>query len=221
MTFREHTYLRRQMLSSHWTIEDMVYGAIGSKTAEGKNGIRHAINSHFRQNDAGYPDALPKTAEIIRNNWEYIVNPHPANFEELYARVEKLILNPIKGVGLVTTYDIALNIGCNLYPKVLPEKKVYLHDNCVKESARGLLGEMYVEEPIIDVERFKEKLPHWSAMEIEDILCVYHEEIVQNKSFSINSLEQIPQPLEQYYYKSRCSAYTLIESLINQNIIHV
>ena len=214
MTFQEHTYKRRQMLASHWTIEDMVYGAIGSKTAEGKNGVRHAINSHFKQNDAGYPDALPKTVEMIRDNWHSIITPHPADFEELYARVEELILDSIKGVGLLTTYDIALNIGCNIYPKVLPEKKVYLHYNCVYKSAINLIGIGNIDSHIVDIEKFKDKLPHFSAMEIEDILCIYHREITKG-TFSLISLDRIPSKLENVYFKNRCNAIAIQE--INNN----
>lgn len=44
MTFKEHTYLRRQALSSHWTVKDMVYGAIGTNPNTGKP----MINSHFQ-----------------------------------------------------------------------------------------------------------------------------------------------------------------------------
>jgi len=194
MTFQEHTYLRRQALSSHWNIEDMVYGAIGVNPNTGK----HAINSHFRQNSAAFQDALPNAVKNIKSDWAKINYPHPIDFEDLYERVRSILrnkgipANDIKGIGLVTLYDISLNIGCNLNPKVLPEKKVYLHYNCVHDSAEKLLGRK-IKEHIIDVGAFSTLFPNESAMEIEDILCIYRDEIAANPSeFNYKNLSILP-----------------------------
>ena len=188
MTFQEHTYLRRQILSSHWTIEDMVYGSIGTNPNTGK----HAINSHFRQNNAAYQSALPAAVKAIRKEWNNIIYPHPVDFEDLYERVKKYIAS-IEGVGLVVLYDVSLNIGCNLYPKVLPDKYVYLHGTTcpVFKSAAKLLPESKLDPVKVDVKLFQDIFPYESAMEIEDILCCYNDDIM-NDRFTTKSLALLP-----------------------------
>lgn len=195
MTFQEHTYLRRQILSSHWTIEDMVYGSIGTNPNTGK----HAINSHFRQNNAAYQSALPMAVKAIRKEWNNIIYPHPVDFEDLYDRVKRVLKNKgvpglnIPGIGLVTLYDISLNIGCNIYPKVLPEKYVYIHYNCVHVSAELLLKRK-IKTSTIDVKEFQNLFPSESAMEIEDILCIYREQIKKEYStFDYHNLKEVPE----------------------------
>lgn len=188
MTFKEHTYLRRQALSSHWTVKDMVYGAIGTNPNTGKP----MINSHFSQMNSAFPAALPMALSQITQNWGNIVYPHPQDFEDLYERVNKYIAS-IKGVGLVVLYDVSLNIGCNLYPKVLPDKYVYLHGaTCpVFKSAAKLFPESKLDPVKVDVKLFQDIFPYESAMEIEDILCCYNDEIM-NDRFTTKSLALLP-----------------------------
>lgn len=186
-SFLQHTYERRQELNSHWTIEDMVYGEIGAND----NGT-HAIHPHFKQSNAAYPDALPMAVKEIKLHWSNIVNPHPVDFEELYARVESVI-GGIHGVSFVTLYDVSLNIGCNLCPKVLPEKKVYLNADKVRDAARALVPGLSIssKDNAVDASIFDNVLSHWSPIEIEDILCIYSEEI-QAGEFSSKSLREVP-----------------------------
>lgn len=189
-TFQQHTYERRQELNSHWTIEDMVYGKIGANG----NSKNHAINHHFSSNAHSY-EVLPMAVNEIKQHWNTIISPHPVDFEDLYARVENLI-GGIKEISLVTIYDISLNIGCNLYPKVLPEKKVYLTAGKVRSAAEILvpaIASMRPKPHAVDASLFSKALPYWSAIEIEDILCVYSKQI-QAGTFTLDSLKRMPNP---------------------------
>lgn len=188
---QRHAYERRQTLSSLWYIEEMVYGDIGYDV---KKGV-HAYNPHFRQSMAGYPDALPKAVDILQKNWSNIVAPPPSDFEELYGRVSSLLNSSssnVYGVGLVTVYDISLAIGCNLYPKVLPREFVYLHGNCVEESAKILIGKSQIKDHKVPASAFNKIFPCSTAMEIEDLLCEYNEAIVKYNMFDLRWLDVEP-----------------------------
>lgn len=185
--FLQQTYERRQKITSRWTIEEMVYGEVGSN-GEGSN---HAIHDHFKEN-AQWTKALPEAVNLIKQHWGNIVYPHPVDFEELYARVKKLI-GSIKGIGFVSLYDISLHIGCNIYPKVLPEKKVYLNANEVRDAAKVLIPGLNLPTIVnaVDASLFDEIFPYWSPMEIENILCLYSDQI-QKGVFSLKSLKKQP-----------------------------
>lgn len=193
MTFREHTYKRRQEISSRWNIDEMIFGEIGP-TNDGKS---HALNNHLRQLNASYPQALQKAVKLIKDNWGNIVYPAPHDFEDLYSRLEKLLKNNhaisycVQGIGVLALYDFALSIGCNLYPKVLPEKYVYVHNNKVKQSAEILLNTP-IKGNRISTSSFKGIFDYFHSMEIEDILCLYANQIQQNKSFDKTWLNLVP-----------------------------
>lgn len=189
LSFKEHTYDRRQWFMSHFYIEEMVYGDIGVNPNTGK----HAITPHFKQLNASYPSALENTLKKVKTEWDYIVYPHPTDFEQLYNRLYFKIGNVIKGIGALAVYDIALNIGINLYPKVLPEKYVYVHFNCVRKAAKDLLNIQRLKGDKIETGKFAQNLPHLTAMDVEDALCVYHKIIEQKKTtFSHKDLAKMP-----------------------------
>jgi hypothetical protein len=94
-------------------------------------------------------------------------------FDDLYERIGTII-RPIRGVGDLTTYDIAHRIGLYLSkrdnnPKLLPSH-VYLHAG-TKEGARflGVKGKRKVGKSEFG---FKE-LNSLSAQFLEDFLCIY------------------------------------------------
>lgn len=188
MTFREHTYKRRQWITDHWYLDEMVYGEIGPNNSF----TGHAINAHFKECNAAFPNALPAALKLIKNNWSNLVYPHPIDFEELYERIRMLIANPkysngstnnIKGIGHLVVYDIALHIGCNLYPKVLPYAYVYIHVGInVHESAEILLGRK-IKDHKVPRNLFDKWFKEFNAMEIEDILCVYSKLIKAHGTF--------------------------------------
>lgn len=193
MTFREHTYKRRQEIASRWYVDEMIYGEIGP-TNSGNN---HAISDHLRQLNASYPKALAKALQLVKDNWGNIVFPAPHDFEDLYSRLEKLLKNNtlayccVHGIGVLALYDFALFIGCNLYPKVLPERYVYVHNNKVKHSAEILLNTSITGNRI-PTSAFKGIFDYFHAMEIEDILCIYADLIDKHKIFDKTWLNQMP-----------------------------
>lgn len=121
------------------------------------------------------------------------------DFEELYDFIEQLLANPsiptfkVEGIGWVALYDIALRIGCNLRPRVIPKDQVYLGAKKVREAANTLVpgivsGDMF-RVPIIKLAAF---FPHFTSMEIEDILCIYSDKIKATGMFDPNWLNNCP-----------------------------
>lgn len=188
-TFAEHTMLRRCALSSFWTIQELVYGAFGPKIT---NPMKHEMDAHFKKMAASYPNALQDAVKALERLRLCEFTRLPYNFEELYDLVANNI-GKIRGVGPVAIYDIALRIGCNLRPKIIPEKFVYTHGSQAKveKSALILVGKSKIVKNRVDVSEFKTIIPHYSAMEIEDILCVYHNKILQYRRFDISWLNSI------------------------------
>jgi len=195
MTFLEHTYRRRQRLSTLWTADELVWGEIGPKlTTRG-----HNYGSHFTQLYASYPNALPEATRIIEKHLVCILNRPYRDFEELYDFIEQLLANPsiptfkVEGIGWVALYDIALRIGCNLRPRVIPKDQVYLGAKKVREAANTLVpgivsGDMF-RVPITDLAAF---FPHFTSMEIEDILCIYSDKIKAAGKFELKWLNNCP-----------------------------
>lgn len=190
MTFKEHTYQRRLRLSSLWSIDEIVYGEIGPKINTESHG--HDFDRHFAQSNAQYPNALPEAITVLRPHFHEIMSSQPTDFEQVYDMMKSLLWKTVHGVGLLTIYDIALRIGCNLRPRVVPEKYVYTHHGMVEEAAKVLLPEVNFGKHKVDVAVFSSLFPHYSAMEIEDILCVYHDQIMANRNFDWKWLRQVP-----------------------------
>lgn len=192
VSFKDHTYQRRQALMSHFYIDEMVYGELGINISSTK----HGVNSHLKRPNNKHHN-LPNCVGIIKKNWSNIISPHPKDFEELYSRIFGLISVQV-GIGNVALYDISLNIGINLYPKVLPEKYVYVHGD-VKKSAEILLGKK-IKDFRVPTSSFSASFPNISAMDLEDMLCVYREEIkLKGQKFYYRDLAKLPQRLHKKY----------------------
>lgn len=195
VSFREHTHLRRARLSNLWTLDEIVYGEIGSKL---NRQHPHDFDDHFKQLYASNISALPNAVKALEKDWELLWATRFVDFEELYSWVEQRI-RPITGISDVAIYDISLRIGCNLYPRILPNEYVYIHRK-VKDAARVLLGSSAVKGVNrVLASRFSDIFPNYKAIEIEDILCLYSDRILQVKKFELPWLSRIPYPL----YKSR------------------
>lgn len=195
MTFIEHTYERRQRFSTLWMADEIVWGEIGPKLTTGG----HNYDSHFSQLFSFYPNALDEATQIIQEHLECILYRPYRDFEELYDFVEHLLCNPsvptlsVAGIGWVALYDIALRIGCNLRPRVIPKDFVYLGANKVRDAANvlvpGIVSSNQFRVPTSILAPF---FPHFTAMEIEDILCVYSGRIVSSGKFDLNWLNTYP-----------------------------
>jgi hypothetical protein len=98
-----------------------------------------------------------------------------SSFSELYDSIEETI-EPIRGIGRLTTYDIAHRIGAflNLEPEL-----VYLHAG-TKDGARalGFRGNT------IDVTSLPIELRCLTAAEIEDCLCIYKHDLLSIRAGS-------------------------------------
>ena len=182
MNFATHTRIRRLRLMTYWTVEEIVYGAFGST----KSSIyTHKVNSHLnRINRSSLRQAVNQLRPILHT---FYYN-RPLDFEDLYQRVMNAIY-PISGIGLLVVYDIALRIGCSLCPRIIPEKYVYLHGygSRVYTSADAILHtsikKQYGTIDAIDVAHLQPYFPCYSAMEIEDLLCIYHDQIIAANGF--------------------------------------
>ena len=192
MNFATHTRIRRLRLMTYWTVEDIVYGAFGPALS---NPSVHAKSKHFSQVDG---DALSQAVDSLRPILHTFYCSRPLDFEDLYQRVKNAIY-PISGIGLLVVYDIALRIGCSLCPKIIPEKYVYLHGygSRVYTSADAILHtnikKQYGTIDAIDVAHLQPYFPCYSAMEIEDLLCIYHKQITAAKgTFNPVWLNKLP-----------------------------
>lgn len=191
MNFATHIRIRRLRLMTYWTVEEIVYGAFGPISATSSV---HAKSKHFSQ---VYGDALSQAVDNLRPILHTFYYNRPLDFEDLYQRVMNAIY-PISGIGLLVVYDIALRIGCSLCPKIIPEKYVYLHGygSKVYTSADAILHtsikKQYGTIDAIDVAHLQPYFPCYSAMEIEDLLCIYHDQIVNNGRFDPDWLKELP-----------------------------
>lgn len=195
MTFLEHTYERRQRLSTLWTADELVWGEIGPKLSTGK----HAYDPHFDRLYPSYPNALPQASQIIKSHLKCILHRPYADFEELYDFIEQLLCSKIcnamfvKGIGWVALYDIALRIGCNLRPRIIPDAYVYLGAQKVRDAAIALVpGIISSNQFRVPTSQLASFFPNFTAMEIEDILCVYSNQIVAAGRFDLSWLNVYP-----------------------------
>jgi len=95
-----------------------------------------------------------------------------SNFDELIELVEA-VLDPIDGLGELYVYDISLRIGARL--GILPQR-VYLHAGT--RTGAKVLG-LDPRARAIEVQSLPEPLRQLSAHEVEDVLCIYKDELMQ------------------------------------------
>lgn len=92
------------------------------------------------------------------------------NFDELHTLLEA-ILEPIKGIGELYVYDIALRIGARLG---LFPNKVYLHAGTrVGARALGFDGGAKT----LEVSHLPKELQQLEPHEIEDVLCIFKDKL--------------------------------------------
>ena len=93
-------------------------------------------------------------------------------FEDLYDDIENLLkTNNCTYAGKITKYDFAKRIG--VFVNCLPNSFVYLHSGALI-GAQRLLGVFNLKEGKYPIGLFSKYFSSLNAMEIEDILCVFH-----------------------------------------------
>lgn len=187
LSFQEHTFLRRTHLSSLHTLEEIVYGKIGPKL---NPPYAHDYDDHFKRLYAGYKKALPDVVTALKPFWPAIWKMTFPTFEDLWQWVHDRI-HHIPGIGRVAIYDIALRIGWNMYPRIMPERYVYITSKGVEDAAIALGLGPYIVNDRIPVVYFDPITHGHTAMEIEDILCIFSSEIVKAKRFDMSWLKSI------------------------------
>jgi len=96
------------------------------------------------------------------------------SFEELFNIVESVI-GPIEGIGELAVYDTAHRIGVNLG---LEPEKVYLHAGA-RVGARKL--KLDSSKKCLEVHEFPKPLRELKPWQIEDVLCIYKEDLAEKK----------------------------------------
>lgn len=111
-------------------------------------------------------------------------------FEYLYDKL-KGIIGTVKGIGNSTLYDACIRLGWSYSPQIKPQHYVYVHRKLIK-SAEAILGDKFsrikeADRPAILRQKFieaKKEFAELSALDIENLLCIYHKEILTIQGFS-------------------------------------
>ncbi len=107
-----------------------------------------------------------ENGKIWKNNY------NGKTFEDLYDDIDNLFKNNnCTYAGQITKYDFAKRIG--IFVNCLPTSFVYLHSGALI-GAQRLLGNLNLKEGKYPIGLFSTYFPSLNAMEIEDILCVFH-----------------------------------------------
>lgn len=139
--------------------------------ATNSKGKRHSHQRRLKKAD------IEKAKLILLTNLNEI--EACKSFDEIFSLLEELV-RPIKGIGELYVYDTALRIGgyLNLYPT-----EVYLHAGARTGARR--LGFDGKESPIA-VSRFPDVLRELEPREIEDLLCIFKDELAQESEISLD-----------------------------------
>ena len=128
--------------------------------------------------------SLAASVTMVLDNGKVLYGSY-SNFDELYDEVRCLI-NPIKGIGDVACYDIAVRIGFLKRIQVYPEHLVYYH-GYLRESVRKLLKVNRVYSYRADIAIFGSVLSNMPSIFLEDFLCSMHNDIC-SPSFTFGKL---------------------------------
>ncbi len=111
-----------------------------------------------------------------------LLTRHYATFEDLYNDVNSII-GDVKGIGLLTVYDISLRIGA-LFQTMLRPNMVYLNRGAY-QGAKNLLGK--APGKIANPSVFAPFFGNIDPIYIEDILCIYKDCLVDGGKISVKN----------------------------------
>lgn len=138
-------------------------------------------------------NSLKKQVKIALNFPDPILSRSFCSFEELYDELNKRLRDSkgkrLKGIGDLTLYDIALRIGY-IMPSgpILPLDYLYLQSGALLgykalQKNNPSLCLPFINKPgPYDMALFKGVFSPLSSMLIEDMLCVYHNDIAHISS---------------------------------------
>lgn len=122
------------------------------------------------------------------------------DFELLHAEITKLFKNISFASGPLTRYDVSVNIGQLLCPKVEPQKHVYLTAGAMAGAVKLTNASSYnYTEPVADWQT-ADRFPGVASMDIEDILCIF-EPILEKLG---KGLDVTAQEIEDVWNKKTC-----------------
>ena len=172
LSHKEHL---EKFLSS---LEDLTAYICGLNNVEKVPNVKkYVLNGHQKRPLNGKPHIINKMGENLEN----IDKEKFDNFEELIDYVEA---RREKFFGPTAIYDFALRYGWNREERIEPEKYVYVH--AIPEDSAKILKELgYLKTvtrriPITDFPK-EMRQPGMTAKDIENFLCVFHDEILKLK----------------------------------------
>lgn len=160
--YRSSAEQELQFFARQATFRDAIEMAGLAKTASGK---RHSHQWRLRE----------ETLEQARDNLGIADLQSTRSFAQLKRAIERAV-GRIDGIGSLTVYDTALRLGAflGLEPDV-----VYLHAGTrVGASALGLK----TDREWIEIESLPQELRQLKAREVEDLLCIYKEQLDRLRS---------------------------------------
>ena len=146
------------------SLNEAIRRAVQSKV---RNGAHHS--HQCRIPSSTYPDA---ESHLLALESRYA---KAQNFQDLF-EITKLGLHHVSGSGELFTYDIADRISCYLN---LRPNDVFLHRG-VRHGASNL--GLNVNRASIPVSEFKGKFGKLTATEIENVLCIYKDQMALLRS---------------------------------------
>lgn len=122
---------------------------------------------------------VKKTLKALED--AHILKGSYKDFEELYAAIRKSII-PIRGIGDLAVYDIAMRMGRMLQIEVLPSAYVYVARGAL-QGAKALLGADVVKKSLdsgvrLPISLFDRLFQGITSEYIEAILCIYKDSFV-------------------------------------------
>lgn len=96
-----------------------------------------------------------------------------SDFDAIY-RIMRDICDQIDGAGELTVYETALHIG---FSRCIEPSKVYLHSGALGGAKALWPNRLLKSGDVVDVTEFPEIIQELSAAHIENMLCIYQDDL--------------------------------------------
>lgn len=149
------------------TVLDCVAGRLNKQPLPDDSTVRYFKHPHQRRfTNERINEASSKFEEVVNNQF--------TSFDELYEVVNK---SKPKGIGPVTVYDFSIRYGGRL--GLLPDEYVYIHAGTSKGLEALSDSKSLKRRHKILKSELPEELQHIASIDIENLLCIYKEELKQ------------------------------------------